>query len=116
MHEFDGRDNSEGHDCVGDMKLASGQCNSCLFYFHCKKNFCYERYICDGCYHCFQYEKASKKSLFRVITTKKESFRTVSQYLLIEIEQLLKESNFDERFGWLYNDYKQEMNNDRLLQ
>ena len=115
MHEFDGSDNSEGRDCVGDMKLTSGNV-ALVFSIFTVKKFYYERYLCDGCYHCFQYEKTSKKSLFRVITTKKESFRTVSKYLLIEIEQLLKESNFDERFGWLYNDYKQEMNNDRLLQ
>ena len=90
MHEFDQLDNLEGHDCVGDMKLASGQCSSCLFYFYIKKNFHYERYVCDGCYHCFEYEKASKKALFRVITTKKGSFRTVSEYFLVEIEQLLE--------------------------
>ena len=90
MHEFDRLDNLEGHDCVGDMKLASGQCSSCLFYFYIQKNFHYERYVCDGCYHCFEYEKASKKALFRVITTKKGSFRTVSEYFLVEIEQLLE--------------------------
>ena len=90
MHKFDRLDNLEGHDCVGDMKLASGQCSSCLFYFYIKKNFHYERYACDGCYHCFEYEKASKKALFRVITTKKGSFRTVSEYFLVEIEQLLE--------------------------
>ena len=90
MHEFDRLDNLEGHDGVGDMKLASGQCSSCLFYFYIKKNFHYERYACDGCYHCFEYEKASKKALFRVITTKKGSFRTVSEYFLVEIEQLLE--------------------------
>ena len=90
MHEFDRLDNLEGHDCVGDMKLASGRCSSCLFYFYIKKNFHYERYACDGCYHCFEYKKASKKALFRVITTKKGSFRTVSEYFLVEIEQLLE--------------------------
>ena len=107
MHEFD-RLESEGHDCVGDIILTSGQCSSCLLYFYRKGNFHYERYICDGCYHCFQYEKVNKKVVFRVITTKKGNFRTVSEYFLVEVEQLLDELSLNERFGWLYKNDKQK--------
>ena len=37
MHEFDGRDNSEGRDCVGDMKLASGNVALVFSIFTVKK-------------------------------------------------------------------------------
>ena len=42
--------------------------------------------------------------IFRVIQTKKGTFRTVSSYFYSEIEQLLDETELNKRFGWLYKD------------
>ena len=100
--DFKGVDYSNGQDCVGDTKLESTQCISCLFYFYQKRNFQYERYICNGCYHCMQFEQANHRMLFRVVHTKKETFRTVSEYFLVEIEELLLKNDLNDRFGWLY--------------
>ena len=72
INDFEGLDHSEGQGCTRDTKFESGQCGSCLFYFYCKLNFHYERYIYNGCYHCLQYDKMNNRLLFRVITTKKE--------------------------------------------
>ena len=99
---FEGVDYSEGQDCVGDATLESTQCICCLFYFYRKRNFQYERYICNGCYQCMQYEKADSRMLFRVAHTEKRTFRTVSDYILMEIEELLLKNDFNDRFGWLY--------------
>ena len=57
--DFEGVDYSNGQDCVGDTTLESTHCICCLFYFYRKRNFQYERYICNGCYHCMQYEQAN---------------------------------------------------------
>ena len=38
----------------------------------------------------------------RVVHTKKGTFRTVSNYFLVEIEELLSEKNLNDKFGWLY--------------
>ena len=72
INDFKGLEHSGGQGCTRDTKLESGQCGSCIFYIYRKVNFHYERYICNGCYHCLQYEKTSKRALFRVISTKKE--------------------------------------------
>ena len=104
INNFEGLDHSEGQGCTRDTKLESGHCGSCLFYSYRKLNFHYERYICNGCYHCLQYEKTNNRALFRVITTKKGTFRTVSKYFLVDVEKLLEESDLNDRFGWLYKD------------
>ena len=37
-----------------------------------------------------------------VVHTKKGTFRSVSDYFLIEIEELLLKNDLNDRFGWLY--------------
>ena len=102
---FKGIDYSDRQDYAGNTRLKPIQCGSCLFHFYHNLNFQYERYICSGCYHCMQYEKASNgKMPFRVINTKKGNFRTVSSYFLVEIEELLEKRDLKHRFGWLYKD------------
>ena len=59
-------------------------------------------YICNGCYHCMQYEKANSRMLLRAVHTKKGTFRKVSDYFLIKIEELLEKRGLKDRFGWLY--------------
>ena len=93
---------SEGQDYAGRVELRSIQCICCLFHFNRRVNFHYERNICNGCYHCMQYEEASSRMLFRVLRTDKGTFRTVRSYFLIEIEKILKENDLNDRFGWLY--------------
>ena len=73
VNNFEELDHSKGQDCTEDTKLESGQRISCCFYFYHILNFHYERYICNGCYHCMQYEKANNKALFRIITTKRRN-------------------------------------------
>ena len=97
--DFEGADYSDGQDCVGDTTLESTRCICCLFYFYKKRNFQYEKYICNGCYHCMQYEKANSRMLFRVVHTKRRTFRTVSNYFLVEIEEFLSKRNLNDRFG-----------------
>ena len=46
----------------------------------------------------------NNRVLFRVITTKKGTFRIVSEYFLVDVEKLLQESDLNDRFGWLYKD------------
>ena len=98
----EGLDYSEYQDYTRPVGLKSIQCICCLFHFACRINFQYERYICNGCYHCMQYEKANSRMLFRVVKTDEGTFRTVSSYFLTEIEKLLMENDLNDRFGWLY--------------
>ena len=116
VHESEGLDKSEGQDCVSDTKLNSGQGLFCLFYFYHKLNFNYERNICNGCFHCMQYKKANYMMLFRVFHTKKGTFRTVSSYFFVEVEELLGKSDLNERFGWLYKDKRKENEHDEIME
>ena len=100
---FEGVDYPEGQDYAGKIELKSTQCICCLFYFYCRMNFQFERYICNVCFHCVQYEKANSRMLF-VVNMKKGTFRTVSDYFLVEIEELLEKRDLNNRFGWLYKD------------
>ena len=90
ISNFEGLDYSEGQDCTRDTKLESGQCSFCIFYFYHKLNFHYERYICNGCYHCLQYETANTKVLFRVITTKRELLELLAIISLLKLKNYLK--------------------------
>ena len=116
VHESEGLDKSEGEDSVRDTKLNSGHCLSCLFYFYRKLNFNYEKNICNGCFHCMQYEKANYMMQFRVLHTKKGTFGTVSSYFLVEVEELLEKSDLNERFGWLYKDKPKENEHDEIME
>ena len=88
-------------DYAWRVELRSIQCISCLFHFDCRLNFQYERYICNGCYHCMQYKRANCRILFRVVKADKGTFRTMSSYFLIDIEKLLMENDLKDRFVWL---------------
>lgn len=96
VHESEGLDESEGQDVVRNTEPKSKQCITC--------HFRYERHVCDGCYNCIMYKKENYTMIFRVIQTKKGTFRTVSSYFYSEIEQLLDETELNKRFGWLYKD------------
>ena len=98
----EGIDHSEGQDVVSSTELLSKQCISCRFYYFKTRNFKYERNVCDGCYHCIIYENENKNLIFRVITVKNGTYRTVSSYLFKEIEDILENVNITKKFGWLY--------------
>ena len=42
--------------------------------------------------------------IFRILETKKGTYRTNSSYFLHEIEELLEQSNLNERFGWFFKE------------
>ena len=107
INDFEGLDHSEGQGCTRDTKLESGQCDP---YFHRKLISHYERYICNGCYHCLQYKIMNNRALFRVITTKKGTFRIVSEYFPVDVEKLFQESDLNDTFGWLYKGYPTKNN------
>ena len=90
VHESEGLDKSEGEDCVRDTKLNSGQCLSCLFYFYRKLNFNYEKNICNGCFHCMQYEKANYMMQFRVFIQKKELLELLVVIFLSKLKNYSK--------------------------
>ena len=98
----EGVDYSEGQDIVSSTELISKQCITCQFYYYVTRNFKYEKNTCDGCYYCIRYENENKSLIFRVVTVKKGTFRTVSGYFLKEIEDILKNINITRKFGWFY--------------
>ena len=73
-----------------------------VFFYFITKNFKYERNVCDGCFHCIIYETENKNLIFRIVTIKKGTFRTVSSYFLKEVEDILEKANTTRKFGWLY--------------
>ena len=73
-----------------NTNLKSRQCISCQFYFYCKLIFKYETNICDGCFHCMQYEKKNYPAIFRILETKKGTFRTISSYFLFKSKNYSK--------------------------
>ena len=100
----EGIDFSEGQDVVSSTELISKQCITCRFYYYITKNFKYEKNVCDGCNHCILYENENKGLIFRVITIKKGTFRTVSSYYFKEVEDILENTEITRKFGWLYKE------------
>ena len=101
----EGIDESEGQDIVGTTDMKSKQCITCHFYYFCKRNFRYEKNVCDGCYHCVIYENENKSMIFRILTIEKGTYRTVSSYFFTEIENLIEKNDLiNRKFGWLYKE------------
>ena len=110
IESLEGIDYSEGQDVVSSTELKSKQCITCRYYYYVKKNFKYKKNVCDGCYHCIIYENDNKNLIFRVVTVKKGTFRTVSSYFFKEIEDILENEDIKRKFGWLYKeDLKQKI-------
>ena len=105
----EGKDNSEGNDAYFNKELLSKQCITCRFFYYISKNYRNKDNICDGCFHCITYENENHPLFFRIITLKNGTFRTVSDYFLKEIEEILevKDFNSNKTFGWIYK----ELNN-----
>ena len=100
----EGKDNSEGFDSYNNEELISNQCITCRYFYYKSKNFNNKNNICDGCFHCIAYENENDGLIFRVVTLKDGTFRTVSNYFLKEIENILEEIDFNstKKFGWIY--------------
>ena len=110
IESLEGIDYSERQDVVSSTELKSKQCITCRYYYYVKKNFKYKENVCDGCYHCIIYENDNKNLIFRVVTVKKGTFRTVSSYFFKEIEDILENEDIKRKFGWLYKeDLKQKI-------
>ena len=104
IHKSEGLDWSEGQDCVRNIALESRQFTSCRFYFCIRNNYRYEKTVCDGCFQGIDYEKKNYTMIFRILETKKGTYQTNSSYFLHEIEELLKQSDLNDRFGWLFKE------------
>ena len=102
INNSDGIDYSEGQDIVSSTEIISKQCISCRFYYYVTKNFKYDKNVCDGCFHCIVYENENKSLIFRVVTVKNGTFRTVSSYFLKEVEDILENIKITRKFGWFY--------------
>ena len=104
IHKSKGLDCSEGQDCVRNTALKSRQCTSCQFYFYIRNNYRHIKNVCDGFYQGINYEEKNYTMIFRILETKKGTYRTNRSYFLHEIEELLEqsESDLNERFGWLF--------------
>ena len=98
----DGVDYSEGEDIVSSTELISKQCISCRFFYFVTKNFKNDKNVCDDCFHCIVYENENKNLIFRVVTVKNGTFRTVSSYFLKEVENILENIKITRKFGWFY--------------
>ena len=98
----DGVDYSEGEDIVSSTELISKQCISCRFFYFVTKNFKNDKNVCDGCFHCIVYENENKNLIFRVVTVKNGTFRTVSSYFLKEVDNILENIKITRKFGWFY--------------
>ena len=110
IESLEGIDYSEGQDVVSSTELQFKQCITCRYYYYVKKNFKYKKNVCDGCYHFIIYENDNKNLIFRVVTVKKRTFRTVSSYFFKEIEDILENEDIKRKFGWLYKeDLKQKI-------
>ena len=57
------------------------------------------------------FKNKNKNLIFRVVTVKYGTYRTVSSYFLKEIEDILENVNITKKkFGWLYiEDYKNQI-------
>ena len=102
INDEEGIDNSEGKDGVSNGQLTSKQCITCRYYYFLSKNFNNKEHVCDGCFHCIVYENDNPHLIFRIVTVKKGSFRTVSNYFFTEIEKILEDFTPNKKFGWIY--------------
>ena len=99
--QSEGTDKSEGQGCIGIKNLKSRQCYRCLYYFYITEKFKYEIHLRDHCHCCLLREKASKPAIFRIINTKRDIFRTVSEYEYYESVNLIETSFLNEKTGVL---------------
>ena len=109
ISDNEGKDNSEGNDAYFNKELLSKQCITCRFFYYISKNYKIKDNICDRCFHCITYENENHPLIFRIITLKNGTFRTVSDNFLKEIEEILEgvDFNSNKKFGWIYK----ELNN-----
>ena len=108
IEKSEGIDESDGQDVVRSIKVLSKQCNTCHFYYYIRMNFKYDKYNCDGCYHCNIYQNETKTLKVNIVKLKKGTYRTVSDYTYDEVVELLKYNALAKKFGWLYKDYVSE--------
>ena len=113
----EGKDDSEGDDSAYDSDLISKQCMTCRYFYYTSKNFNNfnnNGNICNGCFHCIVYENENPHLIFRIVTLKNGTFRTVSNYFLNEIEDMLENLNLTlaRDFGWIYKEKLQRESND----
>ena len=108
ISDEEGIDSSEGNDSVSNEELTSKQCITCRYYYFLSKNFNTKEHVCDGCFHCIIYENENPHLIFRIVTVKNGSFRTVSDYFFTEIEKILENFDPERKFGWIY---KKELEN-----
>ena len=101
IEESEGIDQSEGLDVVHTSKLLSKQCNTCRFFYYIRTNFRYSRNICDGCFHYRVYESDNKHLILRIITLKRGTYRTISNYFYDEVVEILEKINPTNKFGCL---------------
>ena len=104
ISDKEGKDNSEGEDYVSNSELFSRQCITCRYYYYTSKNFNNKSYVCDGCFHCITYRNENPHLIFRIVTVKKGTFRTVSDYFFTEIEKILEDFTPSKNFGWIYKE------------
>ena len=104
ISDKEGKDNSEGEDYVSNSELFSRQCITCRYYYYTSKNFNNKSYVCHGCFHCITYEDENPNLIFRIVTVKKGTFRTVSNYFFTEIEKILEDFIPNKNFGWIYKE------------
>ena len=101
IENSEGLDQSEGQDVVHSSKLLSKQCNTCCFFYYIIRNFKYSRNICDGCFHYRTYESDNKHLILRIITLKRGTYRTISNYFYDEVVEILEKINPTRKFGCL---------------
>ena len=99
IDKSEGLDCSEGQDRVRNTALKSRQSTSCRFYFYIRNNYRYEKTVCDGCFKGIDYEKKNCTMIFRILETKKGTYRANSSYFLHEVEEFPKQSDLNEKFG-----------------
>ena len=104
IEKSEGIDQTEGQDVVRSSKLLSKQCNTCHFFYYIRRNFKYERNICDGCFHCRTYQNENKHLILRIVRIKNGTYRTVSNYFYDEVVEILEKINPTRKFGWLYKE------------
>ena len=103
INEKDGVDYGEGKDIVRTSKTISKQYQCCNFYYFITRNFKHHKYLCDGCFFCTIYEKDSGGLLtLRIIKTNKGYFRTVGNCFYAAVEEFLKKTDLNKKYGWIY--------------